>query len=63
MYETLEQNILCPYCGEPITVIIDCSVPLQRYIEDCQVCCRPIELDVAVDSEGEPTVSVFSEND
>jgi hypothetical protein len=62
-YETREQRILCPYCGESIGVIIDCSVPQQRYIEDCQVCCRPIEFNVVVDQQGEPKVAVFRENE
>lgn len=47
----VERDIACPYCGEIITVLIDDSVPHQRYIEDCQVCCRPIEFDVAVNGE------------
>lgn len=34
------RDIQCPYCGETIEVLIDCSVSEQRYIEDCQVCCR-----------------------
>ena len=37
-----EEKISCPYCGEPITVVIDISVPEQDYVEDCQVCCQPI---------------------
>jgi hypothetical protein len=44
-----EENIYCPYCGEPISVLIDPSVPEQAYVEDCSVCCRPIELTVTVD--------------
>jgi hypothetical protein len=32
------QVIDCPYCGESIEILIDPSVPSQRYIEDCQVC-------------------------
>lgn len=24
----------CPYCSEPITLVIDCSEPEQQYIED-----------------------------
>jgi Cysteine-rich CPXCG len=35
-------EIQCPYCGESIEVLIDNSADDQRYIEDCQVCCRPI---------------------
>ncbi len=36
----------CPYCGEQIEVLIDCSVERQEYIEDCSVCCRPIIISV-----------------
>jgi hypothetical protein len=36
-------NIQCPFCGEVFTSFVDPSVPDQSYIEDCQVCCRPIE--------------------
>jgi len=38
----------CPYCGEDIQIVIDCSVSNQDYIEDCQVCCRPINLSISV---------------
>lgn len=58
-----EERIYCPYCGEPITVLVDCSEPEQDYIEDCQVCCRPIEFFVTVDEGGLPTVTVSGEND
>lgn len=54
-----ESNIACPYCGETITILVDESAGAQQYIEDCQVCCRPIE--VSVDSN--LTVNVRSENE
>jgi len=63
MNEVRAQSIQCPYCGETIDVLIDCSISQQSYIEDCQVCCRPIEFNVVVDQEGESFVSVFSENE
>lgn len=44
--------IQCPYCGERIEVVVDCSVEQQEYIEDCSVCCRPITISV-VTSQGE----------
>lgn len=40
--------IQCPYCGEMIDIQIDTSIAAQNYIEDCAVCCRPIELSVTV---------------
>ena len=39
-----EVDVDCPYCGEPITLVVDLSVPEQEYIEDCFVCCRPIRV-------------------
>jgi len=40
--------VQCPYCGETIEILVDCSVSEQDYIEDCQVCCRPINFSVSV---------------
>ncbi|MFD0798750.1 CPXCG motif-containing cysteine-rich protein [Maribacter chungangensis] len=41
MYEHFFQ---CPYCWEEISMLLDSSVSQQTYIEDCEVCCRPIEV-------------------
>lgn len=56
-------QVHCPYCGEPIELLIDDSAGEQRYIEDCQVCCRPIAVTVSVDEDGEPSVAVQAENE
>jgi len=61
--EISEKQISCPYCGEPITVLVDGSLPIQSYVEDCEVCCRPIVLDVSVDVAGDVTVSGRIENE
>ena len=63
MNELDARDIDCPYCGESIEVLIDGSQLPQRYIEDCQVCCRPINFDVSEDFEGDVTVRVSHEND
>lgn len=34
----------CPYCGAEISMLLDLSVGAQSYVEDCEVCCRPIVL-------------------
>lgn len=47
--------VTCPYCGEPIELLVDESAGSARYIEDCPVCCRPMQVFVEVDGE---TVSV-----
>jgi len=57
-----EQKVTCPYCGEYITVLIDCSLAEQSYIEDCQVCCQPIVLDVTINDENEISVIPRCEN-
>lgn len=48
-------TIHCPYCGEGYETTIDLSAGSQSYIEDCAVCCRPIEIVLRVDEEGELT--------
>jgi len=58
-----EKQVQCPYCGELIDILIDCSIPQQNYIEDCQVCCRPINVDVVVTHDGALTVVVTDENE
>ena len=63
MPEISETPISCPYCGESISVLVDDSIPEQSYVEDCQVCCRPIVLDVVVDLDGDVAVSARSENE
>jgi hypothetical protein len=44
--------IQCPYCGESFETLIDLSAGSATYIEDCQVCCQPIEFKVQVDPAG-----------
>ena len=43
----------CPYCGESFGSSVDCSAGSQGYIEDCAICCRPIEVRVRVGEDGE----------
>ena len=43
------RTVRCPYCGEPFETAIDLSSGSTSYIEDCQVCCRPIEFRLEVD--------------
>jgi len=54
--------INCPYCGEPLEVAVDCSAGDQDYIEDCQVCCRPIELQLRI-SGGQWRLEGFRDDD
>jgi len=44
-----KREITCPWCWETIGVELDLSAGGQRYVEDCQVCCQPIEIAFEVD--------------
>ena len=44
-------------------MLVDDSLPEQNYVEDCQVCCRPIVLNVTVDSAGDVAVGAAAENE
>ena len=48
--EVVEHAFDCPYCGEIVTVLLDPSVAHQSYVEDCEVCCRPIELGYSIEA-------------
>lgn len=43
----IEHYFQCPYCWDSISMLLDVSVSKQTYIEDCEVCCNPIEIQVA----------------
>ncbi|MET3730958.1 CPXCG motif-containing cysteine-rich protein [Moheibacter stercoris] len=47
-----EHFFTCPHCWEEISMLIDLSVPYQKYVEDCEVCCNPLEISVSCE-EGE----------
>jgi hypothetical protein len=55
--------IQCPYCGECIEILVDASAGDQRYIEDCQVCCRPISIDVWIGADEDVHVNVAGEDE
>jgi len=44
-------DVQCPYCGETFETSVDLSGGSFRYVEDCQVCCQPIELVGEVDGD------------
>lgn len=46
-----EHFFQCPYCWEPISMLIDVSQECQVYIEDCEVCCNPIQLRIKAASD------------
>ena len=45
-------EVMCPHCGETITLFLDLSVEEQTYIEDCSVCCQAMSVSyTAADGE------------
>lgn len=52
----------CPYCGEAIELLIDASAGDQSYVEDCHVCCQPMEVVVTVAVDGGFQVSVRTDD-
>ena len=63
MRSLTEEPLTCPFCGESITVVVDHSLGDQEYVEDCQVCCRPLVLTIAVDPSGDAVVTARNENE
>jgi len=47
----MEHFFTCPYCGEQVSMVLDLSVRRQTYVEDCEVCCNPIEVSYIVEDE------------
>lgn len=47
----MEHYFECPYCGEQISMVLDLSVKRQSYVEDCEVCCNPIEISYVAEEE------------
>jgi transcription elongation factor Elf1 len=46
---TTEHAFTCPYCWQTITMVLDLSAGAQAYVEDCEVCCRPIRVRYAAE--------------
>lgn len=57
-----EERCRCPFCAEPITIVVDFSAGSQGYIEDCQVCCQPMGIVVDVGADGHQSVRVERAN-
>ena len=58
-----EADVVCPYCGAEVEVAVDPGGgPVQRYVEDCEVCCRPWALEVRWDADGVAIVRARTED-
>jgi len=57
------KRIHCPYCGEPNELLVDTSIEEQAYVEDCEVCCRPMMVSARMEADGPIVVEVRREED
>lgn len=55
--------VACPYCGEQIDLAVDPGGgAYQEYVEDCEICCRPLQLTVSWDSSGGVHVEALADD-
>jgi hypothetical protein len=47
----MEYFFTCPSCWQRISMVLDTSVKGQTFIEDCEVCCQPIQVRYAVEDD------------
>lgn len=60
LLHTLAEHCAC--CGAPIELIVDASIAEQVYVEDCEVCCQPLIVQVDASDPELPQVRVTPEN-
>ena len=54
----------CPYCSAPNTVRLEATAGRrQSFITDCETCCRPIQVEVEVESDGYISFTVKQEDE
>jgi hypothetical protein len=63
MYALQPVPACCPYCGEPLELLADPSAGEQDYVEDCEVCCRPMSVHLAVGPDGLAQLTVRHEEE
>ena len=52
-------QVTCPYCSQTVEISVDPgSGSLQRYVEDCEVCCNPWQVSVRF-TGGTPVVELM----
>ncbi len=47
----IEHFFGCPYCWEEISMLLDPSIAQQNYVEDCEICCNPIEISLKFEDQ------------
>ncbi|WP_203594654.1 CPXCG motif-containing cysteine-rich protein [Wenzhouxiangella limi] len=60
---TESEPFSCPWCGEPNWVELEPDDAGQTVLQDCAVCCRPIEIDLPGPDSADRTLHVRAEGD
>lgn len=47
-----EIEVTCPYCGSPFAIEAEPAMAATQFIEDCPVCCAPIEFELHAEFDG-----------
>lgn len=47
----VERRIRCPFCSARMDVVLDLSAGSQSYVEDCAVCCQPMQITFETDND------------
>jgi len=63
MHPSEFSRVDCPYCGELCEIAVDASAGRQEYVEDCQVCCKPIQLSIRIGADGAPSIAARREDE
>lgn len=61
-FELREEFGDCPYCGEPLSILVDPENIGSDYVEDCQVCCCPMVVRLWLDDRGQPQMDLCRED-
>jgi hypothetical protein len=62
MEQMTECTIVCPYCWQPLQILVARPDLPAELVEDCQVCCQPIALNISVEPDGDLTVDAEAES-
>ena len=46
----IEHFFDCPHCWQNQIKVVDPSIEEQNFIEDCEVCCNPLEFKLKLDN-------------
>ncbi len=47
-----DYSFSCPYCGVELSVRLDASGGRrQQFVQDCETCCKPIQIEVRFDGK------------